>query len=390
VWAAVEPLIPPPPRTHPLGCHRQRVPDRVCFEAMLVRLVTGCSWVVAERLCGVVSDTTLRARRDEWITAGVFDAVAEEALSAYDRIVGLDLENASIDGSQHKAPGGGEGTGPNCTDRARRGWKWSLATDTAGIPIGWIAAAANSNDCTLAAPTLDAVAARGLLAEVGTVHMDRGYDFAFVRAECANRALHDVVIPPCRRRRPGQPKKLAPLGLRWSIERTTAGCPTSGSSAATPTAPPDTATPSWPWPSPCSSSPSSSTGATAGALSASSLTRAASSSTGARTRDQHLRQGAGEPCAPLSQEILAADTPVWSGRSDAGVRPPHGLRQPSQRATAMATGGQLAVVGRHGGQVHPVGCIRTPRFVISFRIPSELRMRARSASESPPVWGFAI
>jgi hypothetical protein len=43
---------------------------------MLVRLVTGCSWVVAEQLCGqLVSDTTLRARRDEWITAGVFDSL---------------------------------------------------------------------------------------------------------------------------------------------------------------------------------------------------------------------------------------------------------------------------------------------------------------------------
>jgi hypothetical protein len=31
VWAAVEPLLPPPDRSHPLGCHRPRVPDRVCF-----------------------------------------------------------------------------------------------------------------------------------------------------------------------------------------------------------------------------------------------------------------------------------------------------------------------------------------------------------------------
>ena len=45
----------------------------------LVRLVTGCSWQTTERLLGgVVSDTTLRARRDEWIEAGVFDALVEE------------------------------------------------------------------------------------------------------------------------------------------------------------------------------------------------------------------------------------------------------------------------------------------------------------------------
>ena len=33
VWAAVEPLLPPPDCSHPLGCHRPRLPDRVCFEA---------------------------------------------------------------------------------------------------------------------------------------------------------------------------------------------------------------------------------------------------------------------------------------------------------------------------------------------------------------------
>ena len=57
-----------------------------------------------------MSDTTLRARRDEWIDAGVFDAMAEEAIAAYDRMVGLDLSEVSVDGSQHKAPSGGEGT----------------------------------------------------------------------------------------------------------------------------------------------------------------------------------------------------------------------------------------------------------------------------------------
>lgn len=86
---------------------------RCASGGFLIRLVTGCSWVDVEAILGwVVSDTTLRARRDEWIAAGVFDALAEEALAAYDRIVGLDLTEVAIDGSQHNAPAGGEGTGP--------------------------------------------------------------------------------------------------------------------------------------------------------------------------------------------------------------------------------------------------------------------------------------
>ncbi|HUP16974.1 MAG TPA: IS5/IS1182 family transposase, partial [Acidimicrobiia bacterium] len=37
VWEAMEPLIPVPADTHPLGCHRRRVPDRLCFWGILVR-----------------------------------------------------------------------------------------------------------------------------------------------------------------------------------------------------------------------------------------------------------------------------------------------------------------------------------------------------------------
>ncbi|MDA8289968.1 MAG: hypothetical protein M0014_16260 [Actinomycetota bacterium] len=52
----------------------------------------GCSWEDAEFLCAkVVSDTTVRARRDEWVRSGIFDALSNEAIEGYDRIVGLDF-----------------------------------------------------------------------------------------------------------------------------------------------------------------------------------------------------------------------------------------------------------------------------------------------------------
>jgi transposase len=122
VFAAIEPLLPVHRETHPLGCHRPRSPDRDCFEVMLVHLVTGSSWEDCERLCGnKVSDTTVRARRDEWEAAGVFDAVAGEAIAAYNKVIGLDLSEVAVDGSLHKSPAGGEGTGKNPTDRAKPG-----------------------------------------------------------------------------------------------------------------------------------------------------------------------------------------------------------------------------------------------------------------------------
>lgn len=221
VWSAVEALLPTRAETHPLGCHRPRASDRDCFEVMLVRLVTGCSWEDAEHLCGhVVSDTTVRARRDEWISAGVFDRLVDEALCAYDKIVGLDLSEVALDGSIHKARGGGDGTGPNPTDRGRAGWKWSVATDAAGIPLGWTSAGAQRHDSVLLEPTLDEVEHRGLLVEVETVHLDRGYDSGATRERLANRGIDDAVI--ARRRRTGTAtrRRQVPLGLRWPVERT--------------------------------------------------------------------------------------------------------------------------------------------------------------------------
>lgn len=221
VWAAVEPLLPDRSDSHPLGCHRPRVPDRACFEGILIRLVTGCSWEDAERLNGgVVSDTTLRDRRDEWTAAGVFGKLAEEAIGAYDRIVGLDFSEVSVDGSLHKAPGGGEGTGKNPTDRAKLGWKWSIATETNGIPIGWAIDAANRNDSVLLEPTLDDAARRGLLAEIETLWLDRGYDSEATRARLAERGIDDAVIAKRRKRGSGESKKNLPMGMRWPVERT--------------------------------------------------------------------------------------------------------------------------------------------------------------------------
>ena len=221
IWAAIEPMLPTPVDEHPLGCHNPRVADRVCFRGILIRLVTGASWVDIEAIMDFeVSDTTLRARRDEWIDAGVFDQLEAEARAGYDRIIELDLDVVAIDGSLHKAPCGGEGTGPSPVDRGKLGWKWSVASERSGIPIGWSIDGANRNDVAMLEPTLDAIAATGLLADIGTVTLDRGYDYPAIRARLHARGLDDLDIqrrgtkPP-----PGAPHRLT-LGLRWIVEAT--------------------------------------------------------------------------------------------------------------------------------------------------------------------------
>ena len=222
VWSATRPLIPIPIDRHPLGCHRPRSLDRDCFEVIVVRLGTGCSWEDAERLCGnKVSDTTVRLRRDEWITAGVFDTISNEALAAYDRIIGLDFTDVAVDGSLHKSPCGGEGTGKNPTDRGKLGWKWSIICDRAGIPFGWCINGANRNDSVMLAPTLDDAAGRGLLAEIDTLWLDRGYDSNVTIERLTERGIDDAVIAKKRKRgSTDTTKKNQPMGLRWPVERT--------------------------------------------------------------------------------------------------------------------------------------------------------------------------
>ena len=220
LWRTVEPLLPAPVESHPLGCHRPRVADRLCFWGILIRLVTGSSWVDIEAILEhQVSDTTLRARRDEWIAAGVFEALKTEAITAFDRIVGLDLSEVSLDGSLHKAPCGGEGTGPNPTDRAKLGWKWSVAVDAHGVPVGWAIDGANRNDVRMLIPTLEAVAEAGLLADIDTLHLDRGYDYPVVRARLGAFGLTDLNIQRRGTKKPGK-KQPVRLGLRWIVEAT--------------------------------------------------------------------------------------------------------------------------------------------------------------------------
>ena len=243
-WAAVEALVAVPVDTHPPGGHRRRVPDRVCLQAMLTRLVTGCCGVTAERLLNYqVSDTTLRARRDEWVAAGVFDASAAEALQAYDRVVGLDLTEVAVDGSQHKAPRGGA--------------EPAQTPPTGGNSVG-------SGHCCATGPVSPSPGpptARTVTTRACSVlpwTSPKSADCSKTSRPCTWTAA----------RTPTQSGSGCLSGHRRGPLRPpnapTRGCGTSDSSAPTPTGAPNTDSPNSPWPSPRPSAPSSPTGPTAG------------------------------------------------------------------------------------------------------------------------------
>lgn len=70
IWEEMERLLPPR-KSHPLGCHNPRVPDRKAMDAILLVLRTGCPWRALNRteLC---SHSSAHRRLSEWSKAGVF------------------------------------------------------------------------------------------------------------------------------------------------------------------------------------------------------------------------------------------------------------------------------------------------------------------------------
>ncbi|MEU1942919.1 IS5 family transposase [Streptomyces sp. NPDC059474] len=196
--------------THPLGCHRPRISNRIIFDKLLQLLRFGCSYrAIADTTC---SASTIRSRRDEWIRLGVFAQLKQIVLESYDRIVGLALDQIAVDGSITKAPGGGEVAGRSPVDRGKQGMKRTGMTDGYGIPLGRVAGA-NRHDFSLLAPTLDRLDFLGPLPDDITVHLDAGYDSDKTRALLDERGLHGRIA---------HKGEKAPIqaSQRWHVERT--------------------------------------------------------------------------------------------------------------------------------------------------------------------------
>jgi putative transposase len=135
----IEPLLPPPP-SHPLGCHRPRVPNRSAMEAILLVLRTGMQWNALDAT-GICSSSA-----EVW----------RQGLLECDKAVGIDWEWLAADGAMTNAPLGAEKTGPNPTDRAK-GAKRSLLCGGAGVPVGLAHYGANRNGDKLLRETLESI-----------------------------------------------------------------------------------------------------------------------------------------------------------------------------------------------------------------------------------------
>ncbi|MFB6957714.1 IS5 family transposase [Streptomyces sp. NPDC056309] len=211
-FAALLPVQSEYAESHPLGCHRRRVPDRTVFEYIVLALVHGSGY---ERIAGPgCSDRTIRRRVKQWAELGISEKVHALALEAHDRMIGLGLSEISVDGCITKAPSGGDKAGRSPVDRGKQGLKRSVASDAGGVPLGIVSDGANRHDSPLLGPTLDSAKAQvGAMPETVNVNLDRGYDSA------KSRALIDELGFTAEIARKGVPAPIQ-AGKRWVVERT--------------------------------------------------------------------------------------------------------------------------------------------------------------------------
>ena len=214
LWVQFSALLPERPRfapTHPLGCHRERIADRVVFEHVIAALVHGSGY---ERIASPgCSDGTIRRRLKEWAAAGLSEQVHTLALQAYDRMIGLELDDLAVDGCITKAPSGGEVAGRSPVDRGKGGLKRSVVTEGTGLPLHLVAAGANRHDAPLLEPTLAGLDKLDGLPDAPTVHLDLAYNGRPTRALLDVLGFHGAIA------RKGVPAPIQ-AGSRWVVERT--------------------------------------------------------------------------------------------------------------------------------------------------------------------------
>ena len=121
-WEELKSLIPKVIDNHPLKCHKPRIDNRKVMDGILFVLQTGCQWQALDST-NICKHSVAHDRFQEWIKAGVLEEFCRRGLLMYDEMKGINWKWLSLDGAMTKAPLGGESTGPNPTDRAKKGLK---------------------------------------------------------------------------------------------------------------------------------------------------------------------------------------------------------------------------------------------------------------------------
>lgn len=178
LWSTLAPLLPEHPPAPRGG--RPRVPDRLCVQGIIFVLREGIRWQSLPTALGWGSGSTCYRRFAEWTAAGVWEQAHVALVTALGKQGLLNLERAVVDSCSLRAVRGGTHTGPNPTDRAKKGCKRHLLTDGHGLPLVVQTGPANRRD-EQRLPSLLwwlwTVLSYGWRCRPGALLADRGYGF---------------------------------------------------------------------------------------------------------------------------------------------------------------------------------------------------------------------
>jgi transposase len=169
----------------------------------------GTPWRSLRANAQQASGSTLRRVLARWAESGVLTRAHALLVAMLRGHSDLILDSCSV-----RAKRGGDLTGPNPTDRGKRGTKYHVAITADGVPVACAATAANVNDTVLFERLF--LAAWAILVRINTVFADKGCDAEHHRELC--RRFH--IEPHIHKRR--QPHGSGLGKRRWPVERSLA------------------------------------------------------------------------------------------------------------------------------------------------------------------------
>ena len=166
----------------------------------------GSPWRSLRARVDQVSGSTLRRFLTRWAETGVLAKVHAVLVAMLRGNPTLILDSCSV-----RAKRGGDLTGPNPTDRAKKGTKYHLAVNGDGTPVACLATAANVNEALVFERLF--LAAFAVMARIRTVFADKGYDAEPHRMLCRNFQVEPFI------HKRGLPHGSGLGKRRWPVER---------------------------------------------------------------------------------------------------------------------------------------------------------------------------
>ena len=198
LWNEIEPFLPP--QVHSPKGGRPPVSHRQTLTGILFIVKTGLPWNMLPKEMNCGSGVTCWRRFHEWMKAGVWARFHTRIVQHLGMTGKLHAAHMLIDSASVRAVAGGPHTGPNPTDRAKKGCKRHVITDSEGLPVVIQTGPANERDDRRAFPMLDAIpkipGPRGRpRIHPDSLQGDAGYGFPDLIREVRRRHIRPQLAP---------------------------------------------------------------------------------------------------------------------------------------------------------------------------------------------------